>query len=102
MVFKKKIEEQMYELKRNSRPPVGEGFQGEQFPVEEEYVLEHLMLLSRYSFLDMKWNLGGQPALSSPSVLLPSCQIKNAPEDLNVWEFFQKVKFTYKIFCSIE
>lgn len=54
MVFKKKIGEQTYELKRNCRPPVGEVFQGEQFPVEEEYVLAYFVALSRYSFFDVK------------------------------------------------
>lgn len=61
--------------------------------------LECLMDLSKYRFFDAKWNLGGQPFCSSPSVLLPSCQIKNAPKDLKVWELFEKPNLFLKEFA---
>lgn len=100
MIIKKKIEEQTYELKRNSGFRLVKCFKENSIQLRNMF-LEYLMDLSKYSFFDVKWNLGGQPACSSPSALLPSCQIKNAPKDLKVWELFEKSNLFLKDFALL-
>lgn len=70
-----KIEEQTYELKKNYKAQVDKSVSRRTVHTWGGICFYGTCWFFPDSLFDAKWNLGGQPALSSPSILL-NCQIK--------------------------